>query len=165
MCSFQFHEHNLATFRFVYSPNTFVHSSCHSVNKRQFKKVPSTSWSLLPMSSVEQTAEAQIQLSLPKVKSWSDNMMWGEAACYYGTVQFRIQYQLLQCGVFWIKCFSSVTVQRVLLTYGQSLQSPGLSKCGCFTIQGYFTGIMINNSPSQCSFLQVLIHHVWCLSL
>ena len=33
------------------------------------KKVPSTSWSLLPMSSVEQTAEAQIQLSLPKVKS------------------------------------------------------------------------------------------------
>ena len=30
-------------------------------------KVPSTSWSLLPMSSVEQTTEAQLQLSLPKV--------------------------------------------------------------------------------------------------
>ena len=36
------------------------------VNAYQY--YPSTSWSLLPMSSVEQTSEAQLLLSLPKAK-------------------------------------------------------------------------------------------------
>jgi len=43
-------------------------------------EVPSTSWSLLPMSSVEQTAEAQIQLSLPKCDgSASLAYLWAES--------------------------------------------------------------------------------------
>merc|ERR1711971_1007899 len=41
---------------------------------------PSTSWSLLPMSSVEQTADAQMQLSLPKCDgSASLAYLWAES--------------------------------------------------------------------------------------
>ena len=79
-------------------------SNCH-------EKVPSTSWSLLPISSVEQTSEAQLLLSLPKATFFFPFNIWRRfyiyvpmLRCLYRMMSamfYVIFYALNLYSVFW----------------------------------------------------------------
>ena len=91
-------------------------SNCH-------EKVPSTSWSLLPMSSVEQTSKAQLLLSLPKAKLFFLQYMTTFLhQCSNAKMLLQNDKCSVLCDILWFESEFSVLATQLLPTSGLSLQ-------------------------------------------